>query len=350
MMRPGRLRAVLVLLLLLLPAPLCAVQANIFVYHRFGDGRYPSTNIPSAVFAAQLDYLRQQQIPVVSLATVVAALQGKHPLPEHAVVLTVDDAYASFLEQAMPLLRKYGYPVTLFVNSDNVGQSDYLSWEQLRRLVKEGVEIGNHSASHAYLLERHRGETTAEWERSVREDISKAQTVLREKIGVTPRLFAYPYGEFSPALEALVRKIGFIAAVGQQSGVVGPSAGLFALPRFPMGGGYATLQGFRAKVAMHPLQIELLEPVNPVLTGTSPPQLRVRLAPERYELNRLQGFVQGDNRLRIKPLAGVPGGYVVQAERPLAGRRNKYTLTVPLRGGGWAWFSQPWFRPQSAIP
>ena len=142
-------------------------EANIFIYHRFGDARYPSTNIDLQVFAQQLDWLKQQGRPVLSLGEVVRRLRAHEPLPAGCVVLTVDDAYRSFLDGAMPLLRRFGYPVTLFVNSDAVGAGGYLTWDELRKLAAEGVEIGNHSASHAYLLEHLPGESEDAWEQTM---------------------------------------------------------------------------------------------------------------------------------------------------------------------------------------
>jgi len=326
-----------------------AGRVNMFIYHRFGEARYTSTNIDPKVFAAQLQYLVDQQIPVLSLEEVAHALQQGRSLPDKAVVLTVDDAFMSFLDIAYPLLSRYRFPVTLFVNTDSVGHPGYLNWKQLRFLSESGVTIGNHTASHSYLLDQHTGESISSWRERVVADIRKAQQEIIREIGVAPELFAYPYGEYSGALIDLVRNEGFVAAVAQQSGVVGEGSDRYYLPRFPMGDGFATLEGFRSKGAMAPLQLELLPPVDPVWTDSgSAPVLTVRLAPDRYELERLQGFVQGDNSLRIEPLPGKPGTFRVQADKPLSGRRNKYTLTVPLRQGGWAWFSQPWFRPSAA--
>jgi len=337
------------LLLALQPTHAHAGQVNMFIYHRFGEARYPSTNIDPKVFAAQLQYLADQRIPVLPLAKVVSALQQGQALPDRAVVLTVDDAFASFLDVAYPLLQRYRFPVALFVNTDSVGQPGYLDWEQLRFLVKSGVTIGNHTASHAYLLNRRKGEGDSGWRERVVADIRTAQQAILHETGTAPTIFAYPYGEYSEDLKHIVRSEGFAAAVAQQSGVAGEGSDLYCLPRFPMGGDFATLEGFRDKGAMAPLQLELIPPIDPVWNDTTAaPVMTVRITSDRYDLARLQGFVQGDNTLRIEPLPGQPGTYRVQAAKPLSGRRNKYTLTVPLRQGGWAWFSQPWFRPAAS--
>jgi len=321
-------------------------EADVFIYHRFGDARYPSTNIALEVFAEQLAWLKQEGRPVWTLGAVVRHLRAKQSLPAGCVVLTIDDAYRSFLDGAVPLLRRYGYPVTLFVNTDAVGAGGYLNWDELRSLAAAGVEIGNHSASHDYLLEHRPGEGETEWAKRVTADIRRAQQALTRELGKAPELFAYPFGEYSPRLQALVREEGFLGAAAQQSGVVGAGSDLFALPRFPMGGPYGTLAGFQEKAGMHALPVQVLAPLSPLLSKAAPaPQMRVRIA-DGIELHGLRCFVQGDNSCRVEPVPGSPGEVVVTADRPLSGRRNKYTLTATDQDGAWYWFSQPWFQPR----
>jgi peptidoglycan/xylan/chitin deacetylase (PgdA/CDA1 family) len=338
----------LFLLLLLDPPPVfCGGNATVFNYHRFGDARFPSTNISLDSFEHQLEWLRQQKRPVLTLGEIARRLQTGEDLPEGCVALTVDDAYRSFAENGLPLLRRFGYPVTLFVNTGAVGSPDYLGWEELRVLAKSGVEIGNHSASHGYLLDRRPEETKADWLRRVREDILEAQRELTIRLGRAPRLFAYPYGEYSPELENLVRDLGFLAAAGQQSGVVWPGSAPYALPRFPMGGPYGTLEEFQSKAQLRALPVQVLQLRSPVLgTGDGAPALVVDIAGEGIVLDRMACFVQGENVCHAVADPHHLGRFTVQAEQPLSGRRNKYTLTAPGVGGGWYWFSQPWFRPE----
>jgi len=344
-----RFSILLFLVVLALPSVCAANQATIFIYHRFDENRYPSTNISSDNFTAHLQYLKDSGRPVTTLSQIINRLTSGQKIVERPVVLSVDDAFDSFLEVAMPLLRRYGYPVTLFVNTDGVGGPGYLDWNQLRRLVREGVTIGNHTATHDYLLERKEGEDAAGWAKRVKNDILRAQDAFEQELGLRPDLFAYPYGEFSPELAAIVRELGFRAAVAQQSGVVHAGSDLYALPRFPMGGPYASLESFQSKAAMHPFVVKVLEPETPVLTGATPPRLKFEVDPQVYELDRLQGFVQGQNSLVFDNSGLAQGVISVVAEKTLSGRRNKYTLTVPLRdGAGWAWFSQPWFRPSGS--
>ncbi len=330
-----------------IPSPSFGDQANIFIYHRIGEDRYPSTNIDVGLFEQHMQYLKESGKVVLPLSEVVDSLKAGSPLPEGAVVLTVDDAFDSFLDRAMPVLREYKFPVTLFVNTDGVGDPGYLDWPQLRSLVAEGVEIGNHTATHDYLLERKNDESRAEWKRRVVADIERAQRAFRHELGLQPEIFAYPYGEYSPELVELVKGFGFAAALAQQSGVVSDSSDIHTLPRFPMGGPYASLRSFKSKASMRALELDVVAPASPVLADEDPPVLTVKVSGRDYDLEQLQGFVQGNNTLRIDLAGDI---VTVRAEKPISGRRNKYTLTAPLKSGkGWAWFSQPWFRLKSGF-
>lgn len=318
-----------------------AGQVNAFIYHRFDESRYPSTNISAQIFSQQLAYLKENNYQVLSLGEVVRRLIAGEPLPEKGAALCIDDAFTSFAEVGMPLLREYGYPVSLFINTDAVGTHGYLDWDEIKALADEGVEIGNHTASHAYLVEKEEGESFSAWRERIRSDINKSQQQFEQHLGMVPQLFVYPYGEYSTAVVKLIKELGFTAGYAQQSGVIHSAHDLFTLPRFPMGGPYATLQGFKNKLAMKSLVVAQQEPFSPVVINT-PPELLLQIETDEVDMRRVNCFVQGENSCRVEAVDGRQGWYRVVAEQPLSSRRNKYTLTVPGKKGGWHWFSQLW--------
>ncbi|MCD6527335.1 MAG: polysaccharide deacetylase family protein [Desulfuromonas sp.] len=323
----------------------CADQATVFVYHRFGDARYPSTNIAVDVFEQQLAYLKQHHYQVLTVGEIVETMAAGKPLPERCVALTVDDSYQSFMTGAMPLLRRYGYRATLFVNTGSVGAKSYLDWNELRTLQAEGIEIGNHSASHPYFI-THEQRNPDGWMAWAAADLNKAQDNFVRELGFQPQLFAYPYGEYSPSLMNLMEQVGFTAALAQQSGVITPTMSRYQLPRFPMGGPFATLEGFRNKLAMKAMPLTVVSPAGPVVGAEDPPVLRFTLDSEELNLSSLRCYVQGQDAVAVQSVAGLPGCYEVVARGPLQGRRNKYTLTAQSRDGKfWYWFSQVWIHP-----
>lgn len=340
----------LFLFVLLCPATIFGGQVNTFIYHRFDEARYPSTNISSEIFRDQLDYLKNNGIEVISLGEIAERLQAGRSLPEHAVALCADDSYRSFSAVAMPLVRKYGFPITLFVNTGAVGTPGYLGWDELKVLVEQGVEIGNHTTTHPYLVELADGEDFESWRQRVRRDIVKAQDDFETHLGIRPELFAYPYGEYSDAVVTIIKELGFKAAFAQQSGVIHDRSQLYHLPRFPMGGPYATLSGFVNKYKMVPLPVVEQEPFDPVIRVENPPVLTLRLSGP-YRTDNFNCFVQGQNSCRVENARGKDGEWIrIVAEKPLSGRRNKYTLTIRTADGRWAWFSHPWINADRPHP
>lgn len=335
----------LFLILLTVPSLVRGSQANIFVYHRFGDDRFPSTNISLQTFEAHLKILQKEGFEVLPLGDVVAHLREGRPLPARCAVLTIDDGYESFLTGAMPLLRRFGYPATLFVSSGAVGTPGHLSWENLRDLAREGIEIGSHSATHMHLVEKRPGETTAAWLARVKADLAADRAAFRQNLDVKVRLFSYPYGEYCPEVAKVVEDLGFTGAAGQQSGVVAGADQLYRLPRFPMGGPYATVDGFSSKLNMKALNVHVIEPQSPLLGKDNPPLLRIKIDDGDVDLKRLRCFVSGQKNGHIRPDPAVKNGFLVQAVAPLRSRRSKYTLTAPARDGtSWYWFSQLWIK------
>lgn len=335
-----------VLLFCLVGQAAAAGQVNVFIYHRFDESRYPSTNIPAETFRQQLSYLKEHKYQVLPLGEVVRRLTAGEPLPEKAAALCIDDAFTSFAEVGMPLLREFGYPVSLFINTDAVATHGYLDWAEIKSLQDEGVEIGNHTASHAYLVEKEAGEEFAVWRERIVGDIKKAQQKFATHLGSEPTMFVYPYGEYSLEVVDIVKQLGFTAAFAQQSGVIHSGHELFTLPRFPMGGPYATLEGFVSKLQMKPLVVTEEVPFSPVVIN-NPPELLLHIETADVDMRRVNCFVQGENSCQVEAVDGRDGWYRVIAEQPLSSRRNKYTLTVSGRSGGWHWYSHLWLNAKA---
>lgn len=344
-----RFFSIIMLLCVLFVGTAFSGQVNTFIYHRFDEQRYPSTNIAAEIFKQQLDYLKENSIEVISLTDIAAKLNSGQTLPVHAVALCADDSYRSFYDVAMPLLRQYDFPFTLFVNTDAVGTNGYLSWSEIRQLHAEGIEIGNHTASHAYLVEMEENERYSEWRKRIKQDILRAQDALELNLGFRPQLFAYTFGEYSDYVIEIIEELGFSAAYAQQSGIIHDQHSVFNLPRFPMGGPFATMEGFVSKSKMLPLVVQQQEPSSPVI-AENPPTLTIKLKDNTVAVGRINCFVQGENRCWVEdyPQRG-EGWYRIKAEQPLTGRRNKFTLTTQLADGRWAWFSHLWVNVKNPV-
>ena len=73
------------------------------------------------------------------------------PIPDKLVVLTFDDASKSHATVAGPLLKKYKFGATFFVTEGfdmPTNKRDYMTWDEIAQLHKDGFEIGNHTRDH----------------------------------------------------------------------------------------------------------------------------------------------------------------------------------------------------------
>ena len=328
--------------------PAVEPHAVVFMYHRFGDDRYPSTNIRIEQFEAHLEHIEDNGYRVWPLHRIVRALEEGRSIPDRTVAITVDDAYDTVYEEAFPRLKERGWPFTVFVATDPVdrGLGGYMTWDQMREMQEAGARFANHSASHGHLIERRAGEDEAAWAQRVRADLEKAQRRLQAKLGAEtntdPALLAYPFGEYNRALAAIARELGFVG-LGQQSGAMGRHSDLRALPRYPMAEAFGAPEEFAEKAATLPLPVAAVEPWDPVVDD-NPPRLEVTLAEFGGNPGRLACYARGE-RLEVEWLE--PGRrFAVRADEPLTPPRGRYNCTAPAADDRYYWYSHLWITPR----
>ncbi len=132
-------------------------------------------------FRGQIEFLRDEGFTVLTLSDALQRLDAGD-LDTPTAVLTIDDGYDSFRTGAMPLLQEFGMPATLFINTAGIGRRGMLDWEDLTRLVEQGMEIGNHTVSHDYFLDL----TDAERQQEFATEAAAAQQTFVANMGVAP--------------------------------------------------------------------------------------------------------------------------------------------------------------------
>jgi peptidoglycan/xylan/chitin deacetylase (PgdA/CDA1 family) len=313
-------------------------EVVVFVYHRFGNDKYPSTNISLENFEKHLSYLKNNHFLVLNFGAAIDYINNPEITYRPKVAcITVDDGYKTFINNGLPLLKKYGFPATVFINSESVGGGTYMDWEELKNIHDEGIEIGNHSHSHAYFLNTPENERIGHF----KEDVQKCQEAINSHLGFYPEIFAYPYGEFDLEMGRTLQSLGFKAAAAQNSGVMHQYDN-FAIPRFPMAGPYVKLEGFIEKANMKALRIKEKTPQSFGIGKENPPELRVIFQSDSADLSRINCFVPQGCETQLDDL-----NMIIKAKKPLTNRRTLYTITAPAKEGkGWYWFSHLWIRPE----
>ncbi len=199
-------------------------DAHIFIYHRFNDARHPSTNTSITELRAQFEYFKNNGYEVVPLEKLVRALHAKEPIPNHWVVLSIDDNYKSFYEHGLSVFKEYNYPFSMFVyvGATEKKYGDFMSWEELKEMGKYG-SLEFHSMNHP-----HMGKLSDD---TLAKDFEEGLALFEKRLGMKPRYFSYPFGEFSPRVKAVAKRYGFEAILNQNMGAIGALSDPYDLDR-----------------------------------------------------------------------------------------------------------------------
>src|SRR5882724_7306189 len=204
-------------------------QTIIFCYHLLVDKIHtPWTEITPAAFEAQMKELKDRGITVISMQDLLAWKRGEKSIPPRCAVVTFDDGWKSQYEVAWPIMKKYGYPFTMFIYTEGVrggalGGGEAITWEQLADMRDNGVDIEAHTATHQDLREGHNimlvsaGKRTRtkltgpQYEQWVQNEVVGSKQLLEQRLGIKVNCFAVPFGNYNEHVKEIARKSGYEA-------------------------------------------------------------------------------------------------------------------------------------------
>lgn len=305
-------------------------HASVLMYHRFDEQRYPSTNTTLEQLESHIAYLQEGNFNVMPLPEVIYRFQNGQTVPDKTVAISIDDAYLSVYEKGWPRFKEAGFPITLFVATGPIDRNlrGYMDWDQLRELQAQGVTIGSQTRTHPHM---HRISAEA-----VRDELSSSNERFIAELGLRPDLFAYPYGEYSLAVAEAVKEAGFIAAFGQNSGIMHKDDLTFELPRFAFNEAYGDLNRLSLAANGLPLVVSQITPADMVITQ-NPPFYGFTLSPEMEPKNQLRCFSSKYGKLDVS-LIGQRAE--IRLPGPLDGPRFRINCTMPGPDGRWRWFGR----------
>jgi len=177
---------------------------------------------PPGELEAELAWLRDNSYTSVSFEALEAHLTRGAPLPPRPVIISFDDDWQSQYVTAVPLLRKYGFTATFFVWVRAVGRPHHMSWDEIRELDAQGMEIGCHTLTHLRLPKLTSDE-------KLRSEIVAARDLIAAHLGHPVTSFAYPFGQYDERVVQAVRDAGFTSARSTWPGVYHTRDGLLSL-------------------------------------------------------------------------------------------------------------------------
>src|SRR5947207_2662087 len=222
-------------------------QVLIFCYHRLVDKiRYPGTEITPAAFEAEMKELKDKGITVISMQDLLAWKRGEKNIPPRSAVITFDDGWKSQYEVGWPILKKYGYPLTLFIYTEGVrgghfGGGEAMTWEQLAEMRDAGVDIEAHSETHQDLRKPYdkgakKRLSPPEYEQWLHNEIVGSKELLEQRLGIKVDCFAVPYGFYNQHIKDVCKNAGYEAVFTVYGQPLTYSAPLDSLGRYMIEG------------------------------------------------------------------------------------------------------------------
>lgn len=180
----------------------------IILYHNI-DGR-GSFSINFEALRSHFQLLREMNIRVIRLSDLIARLDRPVPFGEKAIVITFDDGYLAMYTKLLPLVREFGYPITLFVYTSSAysRSTRNLTWRQLREMDREGIGIECHTISHPDLVALNK-KKTPEAAGKLFEEIYLSKRILELYLGREVKYFAFPFGRYDLNVIALCQYAGY---------------------------------------------------------------------------------------------------------------------------------------------
>ena len=298
------------------------------MYHRFNENKYPSTNIQMDIFLKHIQLIKELDYDFIHPKD----FQNNFYIPkkQKKILITIDDAFKSFYDVAWPFLKKNKIPFILFVSTEPVGNSGYMTWSQIREIDKESFAIiGHHSHSHEYLID----ESNEDFVR----DIKKANQIFNKKIGYLPNLFSYPFGEYSEFMRDYISK-NFDYAFGQHSGVIDINKEKFQLPRFPINEKYGEMKRFESIVKTYPLEYKNLLPKEKKLKKLdNPPAFSVEFFENQKNIKNINCYSNEGDKWEKSNIIFTNNTLNIKFREAFLPRRGRVNCSLN-DNGKWRWF------------
>src|SRR4029077_12849114 len=190
-------------------------------YHRISRDRDVLAVSPDA-FRRQMEAIRASGARVLRLDRAFALLA--RPVEDFCICITFDDGYRDALDVALPILREFEMPATVYLPTamiDGAAPYDWygerpapaaLDWDGVRGLIADGlVDVQAHTRTHPRL--------TALDDASARWELATSKAEIEQRLGVAVTSVCYPAGLYGSREVGLVRELGYHGAVTCRPGI-----------------------------------------------------------------------------------------------------------------------------------
>ncbi len=298
------------------------------MYHRFNENKYPSTNIQMDIFHKQMMIIRNLNYEFYQPKLFINEFDK--PKKEKKILLTIDDGFKSFYTEAWPYLKKNKIPFILFVSTEPVGKNGYMNWDEIKEIDNSQFGyIGHHSHTHEYLIDMNFSNFV--------NDIETATKIFKENLGYNPKIFSYPFGEYSKEMKDYISQ-NFKLSFGQHSGVIDLNKDKFELPRFPINEKYGNLERFRSLIKYKPLEYKSLKPEEKKINDKeNPPQIIVEFFSEQKNIHNINCYSNDGGKWKKPNLKFDDKILKINFDEKFLPRRGRINCSLN-DNGSWRWF------------
>ena len=245
------------------------------------------------------------------------------------ILITIDDAFLSFYENAWPFLKENQIPFILFTSTDFIGKKGYMNIDQLREVEKESFAyLGNHSHMHEYMV-------TFDFNKFTN-DIDRSIEIFNDLFNYNPIFFSYPFGEYSLEQKNYISS-KFEYAFGQHSGVIDLNKDPYELPRFPINEKYGDLKRFEFLIKLLPLQYSKIIPEDKLILNNNPPKMQIEFFKEQKNLSAINCFSDEGGSWNNSNIELIENTLVVHFREKFNFRRGRINCSLN-DNEGWRWF------------
>jgi peptidoglycan/xylan/chitin deacetylase (PgdA/CDA1 family) len=188
------------------------LKIPILMYHHIRSYNDPSDKIGTnlsvtpADLSEQLNLIQQRGYTTITFDDL-----ANGNIPEKPIILTFDDGYSNFYQNAFPLIKSHKMKAVSFIITGYIGGSDYMTTEQIKEISDYGIEIGSHTISHPDL--------STLSEKSSRSQIFDSKKTLENMLSKPVISFCYPSGKYTAETESLVKEAGYTFATTTKGGI-----------------------------------------------------------------------------------------------------------------------------------
>jgi len=270
------------------------------MYHRFNENKYPSTNIQMDVFKKHIETIKNTGYKFYDPKSFIS--EFNLPKNEKKILLTIDDGFKSFYEEAWPYLKENKIPFILFVSTEPVGKFGYMNWNEIKEIEQSKFGyIGHHSHTHEYLIDMS--------EEEFMNDIETATKIFKEKLGF-----------------------------GQHSGIIDVNKDKYELPRFPINEKYGEIERFKSLINYHPLEYKSLKPEEKKISNkNNPPKLIIEFFDNQKNIKNINCYSNDGGNWKKSNLSFENNILTIDFDEKFIPRRGRINCSLN-DNGKWRWF------------